>query len=174
VTDLFTQAALDPACVRGMRTWAATEVARERDPCDGFALVEILISLLLLSIASVGALAMMITTMRAGAFAGGAQTATRLAQEVVDAAMTESFATLGSSLSICASGTQSSPYTFGGGVIYATNQATSGGTAAFTAYSRSCYVAPLGSGLKLISVSISWKEPSGRARSLTVGSTRAP
>lgn len=135
----------------------------ERRADSGFGLVEVMVSLLVVLLAAAGGIALLMSTIYSTMFSGAAQTASRLGQEIIDRSMAEPFATLGTSTSVC----QSTP-----SIVF--GQGTTGGTGNWLQFTRACNMTILGDGMKLVDVTVSWTEKSGRVRTFNMGSQRAP
>src|SRR5262249_2749651 len=130
----------------------------------GFGTVEVLVSLLLLMVTAAGGLGLMASSIYATAFSGQVQTATRLAQEVLDRTMVEPYGQIGSFGSACR---PTEP------PIYAHAQTTQGGAGNTVSYQRTCTVQPLAGPLLSIRTQVSWTERSGRVRTVSLGVLRA-
>jgi type IV pilus modification protein PilV len=160
---------------------------RMRPQEQGFGMIEVLVSLLLMVIAAVGGLALLASTLYANQFAANAQTASRLGQEIIDRMVAEPFATVGTA-GTCATNcsnceaatgcTWSTP--LGMAPVYAnsTNQPGPGARVPFT---RNCCIQPLLNGIKIMNVRVSWTDTqiveadgTARVRSVRVGAQRAP
>jgi Tfp pilus assembly protein PilV len=132
----------------------------------GFGFVEVMISLVLVMVAAAAGAAMLISTVHATQFAAGAQTATRLGQEVIDRVGAENYAVVGGTGSICTSSL---------GSTYAAHSTGSAGSMT-TSYTRICTVQTLTADVKLVTVVVKWanyQDPT-RTHSVTLGVLRAP
>src|SRR3954451_2909811 len=101
----------------------------------GFLLIEVMIAMLLLMICGAGSLALLSGVFFSTGYSGQVQTASRLGQEVLDRAMLEPFATVGSPPnSACVTS-----------AVYATGATTPSGPGDNVQYTRSCAVtSPVG------------------------------
>jgi type II secretory pathway pseudopilin PulG len=144
---------------------------RRRRRGSGFLLIEVLISLLLLTVAGAGALALLGTVVSSTQFSGQAQTAMRLGQDLLDRAMQEPFATVGLTGSACVNETED---------ITATSQKISvdpGSAGNKVGYRRECSVITIGTGvgtgLKVIRVRVKFQDGTGTNRTIRLGGQRA-
>jgi hypothetical protein len=135
-------------------------------------LIEVLISLLLLTVAGAGALALLGTVVTSTQFSGQAQTAMRLGQDLLDRAMQEPFATVGLPGSACML-TEPEPIT-ANGLRVSIAQASAGN---MVQYTRSCQViivgAGVGAGLKIIRVRVTFRDGTNTLRTIRLGGQRA-
>jgi len=145
---------------------------RRRRRSSGFLLIEVLISLLLLTVAGAGALALLGTVVTSTQFSGQAQTATRLGQDLLDRVMQEPFATIGLAGSACVA-TEPEDIT-ANGLRLSIAQAGPGN---MVPYQRSCSVITIGTGvgtgLKVIRVRVRFQDGTGTWRTMRLGGQRA-
>lgn len=133
-------------------------------------LLEVMMSLLLLILCAAGSLGMMMVTVRANAFAGSVQTATKVGQHIIDQMMMESYDTLGVGNSSCKNNATLWE------TVYANGTASSPGAGSAMPFERSCTITPLPNGLKIVRVQVRWKDSADDTRYhfANLGVQRAP
>jgi type II secretory pathway pseudopilin PulG len=138
-------------------------------------LIEVLIALLVLMVAAAGSLALLSSIIHSTQFSGQAQTASRLAQDLLDRALAEPFATVGTAGSACVAAEPGPNQT-----VYADGRRTdltSGSPGNKVEYRRKCTVQTLGigagAGLKVIRVRVEFQDETGTWRTIRLGVQRA-
>jgi len=139
---------------------------------SGFLLIEVLISMLLLTVAAAGALALMGSVVTSTQYSGQAQTAMRLGQDLLDRVNMEAFGNLGGVGSACVlNETEDLTAT---GLRVSLDSGTVGNK---VGYRRGCQVITIGSGvgagLKIIRINVKFTDTTGKLRTIRLGGQRA-
>lgn len=132
-------------------------------------LVEVLIAVLLLTIAAAGSVALLGSVFFSTSYSGAIQTATRLGQVVVDRTMTEPFDLMGTGPGTACRVND---------IVYANGTSQSAGPGDNVAYRRDCVVTTvpggsLGAGLKRVAVTVTFTDAQNQRRRVSLGTLRA-